>query len=81
VNQFIITDQTRGMGACKGDSGGPAFMETERGPVLVGVTRGSYGGISDCHHYAEFTYVPAFKVFLLKAAKMLETEAPQFLMY
>lgn len=81
INQFIVTDQTGGMGACKGDSGGPAFMESERGPVLVGVTRGSHGGVSDCHHYGEFTYVPAFKVFLLKAAKMLEAEAPQFLMY
>lgn len=81
TNQFIVTDQTSGMGACKGDSGGPAFMDSERGPVLVGVTRGSHGGVSDCHHYAEFTYVPAFKVFLLKAAKMLEAEAPQFLMY
>ncbi|MGE5085997.1 MAG: S1 family peptidase [Bacillota bacterium] len=81
THQFIVADQTNGRGACKGDSGGPAFFESPRGPVLVGVTRGSHGGVSDCHHYAEFTYVPAFKVFLLKAAKMLEAESPQFVMY
>ena len=77
ANQFLVLDQTQS-GACKGDSGGPAFMTSPQGPVLVGISRGSHGGAGDCHHFSEYTFVPKFKVFLIRAARMLEAETPVF---
>jgi hypothetical protein len=78
-NNILITDQTGGRGACAGDSGGPAYVETSTGLVLVGVTRGPHNKALDCHHYGEYTYASRFESFILEAAKELGGEPPQFI--
>lgn len=80
TNQFLVMNQTES-GACKGDSGGPAFMLTPQGHVLVGINRGSHAGVGNCHQFSEYTFVPAFKVFLIRTARMLEAESPTFVIY
>lgn len=75
---IIVTDQTQSMGACHGDSGGPAYLETSKGLVVVGESRGPYNRVNDCRHYAEFTNVTMFKKFLIEQAEALGAEAPVF---
>ncbi|MBO9666223.1 MAG: trypsin-like serine protease [Bdellovibrio sp.] len=77
-DQFLVFDQSNGKGACFGDSGGPAFLETAKGLVLVGTTRGPEAGVNDCHHYAEYTYLAKQKEFLINASDSLDAEPPQF---
>lgn len=77
-DNLLITDQTKGEGACSGDSGGPAYLETSKGLIVVGVTRGPHDKAVDCRHYGEYTYASKFESFILKAAKDLAGEAPQF---
>lgn len=78
LTNIIVTDQTNARGACNGDSGGPAFLETDKGLVVVGVTRGPHGEVSDCHHYGEYTNATMFKDFILQQAHRLMAEPPQF---
>jgi hypothetical protein len=78
-DNLLITDQTKGQGACSGDSGGPAYVETARGLVVVGVTRGPHDKAEDCRHYGEYTHASKFETFILKTAKDLAGEAPQFI--
>lgn len=74
----IVTDQTRGTGACNGDSGGPAYIETSKGLVLAGATRGPDRGYVDCHHYGNYTLLVNYKDFLNYAAQAMQGEYPQF---
>ncbi|MGZ3772163.1 MAG: S1 family peptidase [Pseudobdellovibrionaceae bacterium] len=78
TDSIIVTDQTNAKGACFGDSGGPAYLETSQGLVLVGATRGSHDGANDCRHYGEYTNVTMFKSFLLDQAQQLGAESPVF---
>ncbi|WP_413943919.1 S1 family peptidase [Bdellovibrio sp. HCB-162] len=78
VDAILVTDQTNNQGACSGDSGGPAFIETAKGLVVVGVTRGPHDQAQDCRHYGEYTYASKFKSFILKATAQLKGEAPKF---
>lgn len=78
MESIIVTDQTMAMGACSGDSGGPAYLETSRGLVVVGATRGPHEGATDCRHFGEYTNATMFKSFLLEQAKLLNAEAPEF---
>lgn len=77
-DNFLITDQTGGQGACSGDSGGPAYIETARGLIVVGVTRGPHNKAIDCRHYGEYTYASKFETFIRSTTKELFGEAPQF---
>lgn len=55
-NTEVSLDQTQGTGACHGDSGGPAYLLTDNGYVLWGVTsRGLEDPQDDCSHYAVYT--------------------------
>lgn len=74
----IVTDQRNGSGACAGDSGGPAFIETAHGLVLAGATRGPEAGYTDCHHYGVYTLLVNHKDFLIYAAETLQGDYPQF---
>lgn len=78
-DNFLITDQTNAKGACSGDSGGPAYVETAKGLVVVGVTRGPHAKALDCRHYGEYTHASKFESFILETAKELSAEAPQFI--
>lgn len=76
---LIVLDQTNKSGACKGDSGGPAYLETNQGLVVVGVTRGAHNKSPHCHGFVEYTNATFFKSFILEAARELEAELPQFI--
>ncbi|WP_413584802.1 S1 family peptidase [Bdellovibrio sp. HCB274] len=75
----ITVDQTQGTGACWGDSGGPAFLQTEKGLVVVGATSGAAYGSVDCHTQVVYASLPGFREFLVKVASVLGGEAPVFL--
>ncbi|UYL09590.1 trypsin-like serine protease [Bdellovibrio sp. SKB1291214] len=77
-DEEIVTDQTKGTGACNGDSGGPAYIETSKGLVLAGATRGPETGYVDCHHYGNYTLLVNYKDFLKYAAQAMQGEYPQF---
>lgn len=66
-DQFLITDQTQGSGACDGDSGGPAFVTLDGGTYLVGVTHGPNTGSTTCHEEGQFTDPGLYKEFLKQA--------------
>lgn len=77
-NSILVTDQTNAQGACSGDSGGPAYLETKKGLIVVGITRGPHDKATDCRHYGEYTNASHFESFILDAARELEAEAPEF---
>jgi secreted trypsin-like serine protease len=74
----IVVNQTRGTGACNGDSGGPAYIETSMGLILAGATRGPETGYVDCHNYGNYTLLVNYKDFLNYAAEAMQGEYPQF---
>lgn len=76
---ILVTDQTNAQGACLGDSGGPAYIETLDGLVLAGITRGPHGQALDCRHYGEYTSAAHFKSFITETAKELGAHPPQFI--
>ncbi|WP_413575215.1 S1 family peptidase [Bdellovibrio sp. HCB290] len=80
-DQEIITNQTRGTGACNGDSGGPGFIETSMGLIVAGATRGPEIGYEDCHHYGMYSLLVNYKDFLNYAAQTMEGDYPQFVNY
>ncbi len=67
-------DQTKGKGACHGDSGGPALVEVEGIQYVWGITsRGTgQGGIDDCSEIATYTKVKPHAGFIQWAAKNLQ---------
>jgi|GEM_PF-337024 len=77
----VLLDQTQGKGACRGDSGGPAFIKvTENGETklkLWGVTsRGYRDRKNDCTQFSVYTNSLAWGSWLADASKrILELEA------
>ena len=76
---YLITDQTTGQGACFGDSGGPVYIETAKGLVVVGETHEAYDGATDCHHYGEFTLLSQFRSFIDKTVVALQGDPPTYI--
>jgi secreted trypsin-like serine protease len=70
----MIMDQSRGHGACHGDSGGPAFVRTGAGIALAGVTNRGYpdNAPDDCAHQVVYTKVPSYKKWIAANEKKLE---------
>jgi secreted trypsin-like serine protease len=70
----MILDQSRGRGACHGDSGGPAYINRNGKTVLAGVTNRGYPDHApdDCAHRVVYTKVPAYKSWIEKSVKNLE---------
>ncbi len=52
----VVLDQRAGRGACHGDSGGPAYIQTKDGLMLWGVTsRGYHDKLDHCSQFAVYT--------------------------
>ena len=66
--EVLVTDQRAGRGACAGDSGGPAYLETAQGLYVYGVTRGPHNQAAHCHAFGEYTYASAYESFILQSA-------------
>ncbi len=80
----MILDQTRGRGACHGDSGGPAYLNKGGKIVLAGITNRGFpnGSPDDCAHKVVYTKVPAYRSWIQKNEKRLEQSGgPKKVMY
>lgn len=75
---LIVTDQTNAKGACAGDSGGPAYLKTSKGLVVVGATRGPHDRAMDCRHYGEYTDLTKQKAFIVEQAQQMGAQMPVF---
>jgi secreted trypsin-like serine protease len=65
-------DQRNGTGACHGDSGGPAYLLTESGYALWGVTsRGLNDPEDHCSQFAVYTNAVAYRDFITQARMKL----------
>lgn len=49
---FLMGDQTKGSGACSGDSGGPVFINIDGTDYLTGIVSTVYEGSESCREYA-----------------------------
>ena len=69
----MILDQTRGHGACHGDSGGPAYLQRGKKMVLAGVTNRSYpnSAADDCAHKVVYTKVAAYRPWIQSSEDQL----------
>lgn len=69
----IILDQTKGQGACHGDSGGPAYLPKDGKLLLWGVTNRGYpeDAPDDCAHQAVYTNLNAYRAWLAEATARL----------
>ena len=75
---LYVLDQTLKSGVCHGDSGGPAYLETDDGLVLAALTRGAHNKSSNCHSYTELTNAKFFQEFILDAAHEMGGVLPRF---
>ncbi|WP_413293216.1 S1 family peptidase [Bdellovibrio sp. HCB185ZH] len=78
VDDYLVIDQTEYKGACFGDSGGPAYLKTAQGWVVVGATHAARPGFFDCHHKSDYTSLSKYGAFIQSIAVELRAEAPVF---
>jgi len=70
----VLIDQTKGKGACHGDSGGPAYVEVNGKKLLWGVTsRGVNDPKNDCSVAAAYTSIPFYAAWIERTAKALNS--------
>lgn len=70
----VKLDQTKGTGACHGDSGGPAYIVVNGVNYLWGVTsRGVSDPDNDCSKYSAYTNALYYKTWLQRMAVKLST--------
>jgi hypothetical protein len=71
----MVLDQSRGHGACHGDSGGPAYVRSGGRTVLVGVTNRSHPSSApdDCAHQVVYTKVAAYRPWIQKSEERLRS--------
>lgn len=68
----IKLDQTKGQGACHGDSGGPAYIYSQGQYLLWGVTsRGVNDPNNDCTRYSAYTNALVYQSWIQQTAKKL----------
>lgn len=70
---FLVNQINGKEGVYHGDSGGPAYLESENALLLVGATSGGYD-----ENTAYFVRVSAFKEFILSATKDMNAMTPVF---
>lgn len=73
----IVVSQAHGkIGSFFGDSGGPAYVETENGLLLAGSTQGGSQVVPEGY----YINLGSFKQFILDSAKKMNATAPVFMM-
>lgn len=68
---FVLADQTKGQGACTGDSGGPAFIQILENYYQVGVAHGPHPPSLTCHEQGEWVNPGLDKLFILDISKKM----------
>jgi hypothetical protein len=72
----VTLDQTKGTGACHGDSGGPAFVVVDSEIKLWGVTsRGEKDPNDDCSQYAVYTSANTYLGWINKSSEVIHKAA------
>lgn len=72
----ILVDQTKGFGACRGDSGGPAIVFLGGQAYVWGVTsRGVNDPNNDCSQYGAYTNASIFADWIRQSAEQLNLAA------
>lgn len=72
----VLVDQTKGKGACHGDSGGPAYIEMNGKRLLWGVTsRGVNDPNNDCSVSAAYTSIAYYTAWISMTSLKLEQQA------
>ncbi len=70
----IKLDQTKGHGACHGDSGGPAYVYVDSKFYLWGITsRGVDDPKNDCSKYSVYTYALLYKQWIKEQTAKMTT--------
>lgn len=70
-DDYIVMDQSKGLGGCFGDSGGPAIMVFGNMTYLVGLTQGSAGSSKDCDQMGIWVNLPRQMSFINSSLKKL----------
>ncbi|MES2965567.1 MAG: trypsin-like serine protease, partial [Bdellovibrionota bacterium] len=72
----ILVEQSKGKGACHGDSGGPAYVKVDGTLVLIGVTsRGVDDANNDCSVSAAYTSIPFYSAWIKRTSTALNKAA------
>lgn len=73
----VMLDQTKGKGACHGDSGGPAYVRVNGKLMLWGVTSRTVNDNEDsCLHNSAYTSIPSYAQWIQETAnKLLNDQA------
>ncbi|MGE3611511.1 MAG: trypsin-like serine protease [Bacteriovoracaceae bacterium] len=71
-DKIIVTDQSQGKGACKGDSGGPAFVEINGQFYQAGIISGPHNS-SSCHEQGRLININQMKDFINEVFQEFET--------
>ncbi len=73
----ILMEQSKGKGACHGDSGGPAYIQVNGELVVIGVTsRGVDDPKNDCSVSAAYTSVPYYANWIRRTSDALNQPVP-----
>jgi hypothetical protein len=68
----MSVDQSKGRGACHGDSGGPAYVKVGDAWMLWGVTNHGINDTKDnCSTHASYALIPFYKNWIARAVKIL----------
>ena len=72
----VVLDQRSGIGACHGDSGGPAFLAVDGKNYLWGVTNRGYpdSAPDNCIEESVYTRITAYSDFISKAEDSLRSQ-------
>lgn len=70
-DQFVITDQSAAIGACKGDSGGPAFTDFKGIVYQIGVISKPHGNSKTCHEEGELVNPYFYIEFIMNVKREL----------
>lgn len=70
----VLMQQTRGKGACHGDSGGPAYVQVNGERRLLGVTsRGVNDPRNNCTKYSAYTNILSYRDWISSTAQAMAT--------
>lgn len=71
-----LIDQRNKTGLCKGDSGGPAYLQAAEELIVVGITRGGHHGSTNCRGFSEITALVDNLDFLQEGSRQLRAQEP-----
>lgn len=74
----FVFDQSQNQGACRGDSGGPAYLEIKSQAYVIGTTRGAHA-FTDCDGMIEYTNLGKNIHFIQSGIEQLKGQKPKII--